>query len=969
MQPVINRHDSLLHSFAQHESLLTAGLHILLLLVGIYVRVELGNLVCVLYWCRHLDRSCPVEIVVTQGISQLVDVSTLQTRVVLWHVEMRGQHTTLSASCWRHKKVKPWWLFAVVLAQLLVNNTTRWWVAHVTSRVLYEESLRDALIHNNNSNLRLVGGLVVHRVDCCLKLRDLSRKHLVLLGITDTITVDHKICGELIFVLLRKGSDCCHQRLFHLVMDDLLALRLDEVVTVVLAHLLVRTGTETDNGFRTGMTHVNTNQHRSFLGKNFWELQVVQVTTSFGVDLSKDVGGLGQTELVSVSKGHNLWRNFVAQHHLLEHFVRWFPLQNTQNDSWVAELAGARNIVANLVVELLPIRFLRELNPVRLFNFEAKLLWGLAHVVVDIVCNTENSVIVFVDHDPTLLKQVLRFVDTTLAQGIVITLHDLLVWDHLRGIENLSRHSDWLSLDLDRPILDSFLVEQSLDHAVNSLEFFSGIDPGVSKSITHTSSFPHWLRYTINKAKFSRQIKVSLGDVDLKERLTGVTDPQLVCLEEVLSNRNLLTVVLKEHFDWVRVEDDVTDNVLALVTPIGNDTTIDELVPATLFKLMLLEPLVISNIADSLQAAVSWHKLKNWVYHESWTNLTLKDRSLESRHDLELAMLESLCIWHVKEAGSLTNLLKISVAEGLLDNDVNQVLGDSVVLVVKLSVKHHWALSRLFNHDWVLSSGETDFKLDIFLQLRQHVDAGSRNHVETKRFLKSAALEPDNFLDEVSVPELHTNDLECVLKNLHGSAKLESILVAHQGESLTGRNISCHGVSASISYSTRLGPLIEWLTTWRLVCKRIVSTRFWVRDCLLLGWRVFLLLLRVVWLLVIILVTISLLLILLILVASLVVVCWLLVVALRLISCLGSLLVAIAMGSRLLIWLVGLLTFTEGVVIRLVLAILSRSLVILLVRLLLVVLRWMATSIVHLVRWVLLVVSLLLFVGHSTEKL
>lgn len=63
--------------------------------------------------------------------------------------------------------------------------------------------------------------------------------------------------------------------------------------------------------------------------------------------------------------------------------------------------------------------------------------------------------------------------------------------------------------------------------------------------------------------------------------------------------------MLKEHFDWVRVEDDVTDNVLALVTPIGNDTTIDELVPATLFKLMLLEPLVISNIADSLQAAVS----------------------------------------------------------------------------------------------------------------------------------------------------------------------------------------------------------------------------------------------------------------------------------------------------------------------------------------------------------------------------
>jgi len=125
----------------------------------------------------------------------------------------------------------------------------------------------------------------------------------------------------------------------------------------------------------------------------------------------------------------------------------------------------------------------------------------------------------------------------------------------------------------------------------------------------------------------------------------------------------------------------------------------------------------------------------------------LEDRSLEARHDLELAILKGHCIRHVEEAGSLANLLEISVAEGLLDNDVNQVLGDSVVLVVKLAVEHHGALSRLLNHDRVLSSGETHFKLYVFLQLRQHVDAGTRNHVETKGFLKGAALEPDNFLD------------------------------------------------------------------------------------------------------------------------------------------------------------------------------------------------------------------------------
>lgn len=89
-------------------------------------------------------------------------------------------------------------------------------------------------------------------------------------------------------------------------MDNLLALRLDKVVTVVLAHLLVRARTETDNGFRTCMAHVNTNQHRSFLGKYFGELQVVQVATSLGVYLSEDISSLGQIELVSISEGHNL---------------------------------------------------------------------------------------------------------------------------------------------------------------------------------------------------------------------------------------------------------------------------------------------------------------------------------------------------------------------------------------------------------------------------------------------------------------------------------------------------------------------------------------------------------------------------------------------------------------------------------------------------------------------------------------
>lgn len=70
------------------------------------VRVELGDLVRVLHRRWHLDRTCPVEVVVAQRVSQLVNVSPLQARIVLRHVEMGWQNAALRARCWRHEKVE-----------------------------------------------------------------------------------------------------------------------------------------------------------------------------------------------------------------------------------------------------------------------------------------------------------------------------------------------------------------------------------------------------------------------------------------------------------------------------------------------------------------------------------------------------------------------------------------------------------------------------------------------------------------------------------------------------------------------------------------------------------------------------------------------------------------------------------------------------------------------------------------------
>lgn len=93
------------------------------------------------------------------------------------------------------------------------------------------------------------------------------------------------------------------------------------------------------------------------------------------------------------------------------------------------------------------------------------------------------------------------------------------------------------------------------------------------------------------------------------------------------------------HLDGVRVEDDIAHDVLALVTPVSDDAAINELIPATLFKFVPLNAVIAANIANPLKTAVGRHELEDRVNDEGGTNLTLEDRGLEARHNLQLAVL------------------------------------------------------------------------------------------------------------------------------------------------------------------------------------------------------------------------------------------------------------------------------------------------------------------------------------------
>ena len=158
--------------------------------------------------------------------------------------------------------------------------------------LLDEESLRNSLVDNDDSHLWLRLVLAVKFVDGLLELRDFVLEHLVSHGITDTISEDDEVGWESPVVVACKHLNGSLDGVLHLLLNNFLALALDQEVRVVLTKFTVGGSRETDNGVVTGVTHIDTDQHGSLGVEGLWELEVEEVSSDLGVDLSQDIGGL-----------------------------------------------------------------------------------------------------------------------------------------------------------------------------------------------------------------------------------------------------------------------------------------------------------------------------------------------------------------------------------------------------------------------------------------------------------------------------------------------------------------------------------------------------------------------------------------------------------------------------------------------------------------------------------------------------
>lgn len=106
-----------------------------------------------------------------------------------------------------------------------------------------------------------------------------------------------------------------------MVLNDLFAFGLNEVIRVILTHFFIDGAGEAYYRLRTCMTNIDTDEHCSLLIQNLGELKLVQVATCFAVHLPDNVGSFGETELVTITVGDNLRGDAILKHNFFEHLI------------------------------------------------------------------------------------------------------------------------------------------------------------------------------------------------------------------------------------------------------------------------------------------------------------------------------------------------------------------------------------------------------------------------------------------------------------------------------------------------------------------------------------------------------------------------------------------------------------------------------------------------------------------------
>jgi len=114
---------------------------------------ESGNLISQHNWSGYLDRVVPIVVVVAEGVSEVENGFFRNIGLVFCDVEMGWLDWSLSHSVRDQEEVELTVDNFSLLNEALVHICTSRWVANAIT-IVAEESLADAFVDDNKSNLR-----------------------------------------------------------------------------------------------------------------------------------------------------------------------------------------------------------------------------------------------------------------------------------------------------------------------------------------------------------------------------------------------------------------------------------------------------------------------------------------------------------------------------------------------------------------------------------------------------------------------------------------------------------------------------------------------------------------------------------------------------------------------------------------------------------------------------------------------
>lgn len=253
--------------------------------------VILRDLVRVLARSWHLDRARPVRVHVAEPISQVLEFLPREVfRLVETHVEVNWSDATLRGLLRNQEEVKSLGTL-VVLDEVLVDDTTRWWVfGGPTVSASHEHPLVDPLVDHGQGHGRRAADLVVQGLKGLLELADLLVDDLLSHLVTDSISVDDDLGWPLTLMAvleLLNGSD---KASIEVLLNQLLVLLLDDNVRVVLGLMRVGSGAEAHDTLLSGMADIDSDDHDLLLVHELGPLHPQALSAHLGVDLFHDVG-------------------------------------------------------------------------------------------------------------------------------------------------------------------------------------------------------------------------------------------------------------------------------------------------------------------------------------------------------------------------------------------------------------------------------------------------------------------------------------------------------------------------------------------------------------------------------------------------------------------------------------------------------------------------------------------------------